>query len=406
MKISGWRIAELTLVAAIGIPLVNVLSQAESQQPWQELPKLPPNPTGGGTVFIGGEGGGWPQPGLAGPFVGVSNGALIVGGGANFPDKMPWHGGTKAWHNQVFVLDGEGVESAKWHYQKGWWLPRPLAYGVSIETADGVICIGGCDAERCYPDVFRLTWSAEEKKFSTLELAPMPGPLAFMAGTIIGDTIYVVGGQDRTSDASSSAGFRSYDVKTNQWTDLADFPGTSRVLPLVAAANDGVETCLYVISGREIGTGKTTQMLSDTWKYQPSSKQWRKMAPVSADDGVSERCVMAGTCLATGGDEITVFGGADGKLYLELEALGALAAGDGADAERAGKKSMQILENHPGFSRDILKYDAVNDRWQKNGELPEGSQVTTTAVSWQRAVVIPSGEVRPGVRTAKTWMRK
>jgi len=47
-----------------------------------------------------------PDPvGVAAPFAGVSGGALIVAGGANFPDRPPWQGGTKVWHDAVWVLD-------------------------------------------------------------------------------------------------------------------------------------------------------------------------------------------------------------------------------------------------------------------------------------------------------------
>ena len=40
---------------------------------------------------------------------GVSGGALLVAGGANFPDKKPWQGGTKVWYDTVFVLDEPGT---------------------------------------------------------------------------------------------------------------------------------------------------------------------------------------------------------------------------------------------------------------------------------------------------------
>ncbi|HVJ83856.1 MAG TPA: galactose oxidase, partial [Planctomycetia bacterium] len=43
--------------------------------------------------------------GFAGMFVGVSGGALICAGGANFPEKKPWEGGAKVWHDGVFALE-------------------------------------------------------------------------------------------------------------------------------------------------------------------------------------------------------------------------------------------------------------------------------------------------------------
>jgi hypothetical protein len=43
--------------------------------------------------------------GVAGPFVGISDDALIVAGGANFPDSPPWQGGQKIWYDEIHVLE-------------------------------------------------------------------------------------------------------------------------------------------------------------------------------------------------------------------------------------------------------------------------------------------------------------
>lgn len=34
-------------------------------------------------------------PGVAGPVTGIYNDIMIIAGGANFPDSMPWQGGKK-----------------------------------------------------------------------------------------------------------------------------------------------------------------------------------------------------------------------------------------------------------------------------------------------------------------------
>ena len=80
--------------------------------------------------------------GVAAPFSGVSNGALLVAGGANFPEKMPWEGDTKVWHDGVYALESP---SGSWELVGR--LPGPLAYGVSAVTNGGLLCIGGSDAE-------------------------------------------------------------------------------------------------------------------------------------------------------------------------------------------------------------------------------------------------------------------
>lgn len=90
-----------------------------------------------------------PDPlGIAAPFAGVAGGALLVAGGANFPDKMPWEGGKKVWHDRIWLLEKPG----------GAWrevgkLPRPLAYGVSVTAADGMVCAGGSDFTKHYADI-------------------------------------------------------------------------------------------------------------------------------------------------------------------------------------------------------------------------------------------------------------
>src|SRR5262245_7584845 len=81
------------------------------------------------------------KEGFAGSFAGVSNGTLLVAGGANFPDKKPWEGGTKRWTDTVFVLekpDGQWKVAGK--------LPRPLGYGVAVTHGASIVCAGGSDA--------------------------------------------------------------------------------------------------------------------------------------------------------------------------------------------------------------------------------------------------------------------
>lgn len=85
-----------------------------------------------------------PEPaGVAGPFAGMSGGALLVAGGANFPGGMPWEGGKKVWVDRAWVLekpDGAWREAGR--------LPRALGYGVSATHRDSLVCAGGSDAAR------------------------------------------------------------------------------------------------------------------------------------------------------------------------------------------------------------------------------------------------------------------
>jgi len=361
---------------------------------WKELPELPPAP--GQTTQIG----------VAGPFAGVHNGALIVAGGANFPDAAPWEGGKKVWWDQAFILP-ESSPDASWIAVTSFTLDRPMAYGATVSTDAGLVLIGGCDAQRCYADVSLWAWRPERKQLWTFPLPSLPRPLAFMAAAKIGDTVYVAGGQEAMENAQATNHFWALDLSKTvgevRWQELAPWPGPPRVLPVVAAQSDGVTDCVYVLSGRNIAPGKPTDILTDAYRYNPKTKQWTRLADI-APKGEAPRCVMAATGYASGANHILVFGGADGKTFLELERLGAaIKAADEAEAAELRKQQTEILTNHPGFSKDILAYHTITDTWAKAGELPTTSHVTTVAVKWGDAFVIPSGEIRPGVRTPKVW---
>jgi N-acetylneuraminic acid mutarotase len=59
----------------------------------------------------------------------------------------------------------------------------------------------------------------------------------------------------------------------------------------------------------------------------------------------------------------------------------------------------ELLNNHPGFTNDVLLFNTVTDTWTKIDSIPYKSQVTTTALWWGEDIIIPSGEIRAGVRT-------
>ena len=159
---------------------------------WSQLPDLPS------------------KVGVAGPFAGVHNDVLIMAGGANFPEKMPWDGGQKVWYDDIYVLETTGEGQYQWH--SGFKLDRPLAYGGSVTTDQGVVCIGGCDADRCYDDVFILKWDTVQQQITKETLPSLPQPCAFTAAARIGDVIYIAGGQATMKDAPVMKNFWALDL--------------------------------------------------------------------------------------------------------------------------------------------------------------------------------------------------
>ena len=92
--------------------------------------------------------------GVAGPIVGVHNDALIVAGGANFPNKPLWET-SKVWHDEIFVLTNEGADGGQW--KTAGKLARPLGYAACVSTEDGVLVMGGNDSKQAYAEAVSYT---------------------------------------------------------------------------------------------------------------------------------------------------------------------------------------------------------------------------------------------------------
>lgn len=316
---------------------------------WQPLPPLP-DPVG-----------------LAGTFAGVTGGALLVAGGANFPDRMPWAGGQKRWHDRVYILetpDGTWREAGR--------LPRPLAYGVSVSDADSVICVGGGDTSRHEDMVFRLRW--REGRLQIAPLPSLPTPLAFSAGAIVKRVLYVAGGTDAPGEtrALNRLFALALDSLESGWRELAPIPGAGRLLP-VAAARDHAFLLLGGAALERDAAGRLTRVyLREAWGYRPDAG-WTRLADLPAP------VAGAPSPAPVVGDRVLVLAGDDGS--------------------RAG---FEPRDRHPGFVPRLLTYDAAHDRWSTSDDVP-APRATAPCVSWQGAFVIPSGEVRPGVRSPEVW---
>jgi SSS family transporter len=311
-----------------------------------------------------------PDPlGFGGPFAGISNGALVVAGGAHFPTSL-FEGGTKKWVDSVFVLP----EAAK-EWVTGRKLAHPLAYGVSITTGDGILLIGGCDDKTCFADVILMWLNPRSRKLEFEELPPLIKPRAFFCGAKVGDVVYVAGGID-TPGGEPKRNFWALDLSAEEpaWKALPPWPGPARQ-KAVAASQAGA---FYLFSGTGTEPGadgkpKTT-FLTDAYRYDPKKAEWTPLAPLPFATAA------APTPAATvGQSHILLFGGSDGS---------------------RADQTFVLKDKHPGFRREILAYHTITDTWTPMGEVPLAF-VTTTLVQRDDEIIVASGEVRPGVRSPR-----
>lgn len=330
-------------------PLPRPAASAPLHLDWATLPAIPD------------------REGFAAPFAGVTGGALLVAGGANFPGKKPWEGGTKVWYDSIFILE---QPSAYW--AKAGKLPRPLAYGVSVTTSNGVLCIGGSDAQRHYADVFLLEWRGGQIR--QRDLPSLPSPCANMSGAIVGNVVYVAGGTAAPDSTNAMRTFWSLDLGSAEprWQVLETWPGPARMLA-VAGSGDGE---FYLFSGVDLYPGPdgkpVRNYLRDAFRYK-AGRGWKSLLQMP------RATVAAPSPAAFANGNLIIVSGDDGALA-----------------------TFEPKSKHPGFPTDVIAYDAGSATWTELGTSPL-SRATVPVVQWRGRFVIPNGEARPGVRSPEVW---
>ena len=325
-------------------------ANADDAIQWEKLPPIPD------------------AEGFASSFAGVSNGALIVGGGANIVGEKWGDTFQKQWHDSVFVL-----EKPEGGWRSGFKLPRALGYGVSVTTERGVVCIGGSDSQRHHADVFLLEW--RDGQIVMTPMPALPKPCANACGAIIGKVIYIGGGIEKPDATVAMKTFWKLDLAAAEprWETLDPWPGPERMLAVAGATADS----FYIFSGARLSAGADgkpiREYLRDAYRFT-AGKGWIRIADLP-------RAAVAAPSPA-------LFGGGTRLLIVSGD--------DGANV------NFSPVREHPGFPRDVIAYDSERDAWSRAGESPF-SRATVPVVHWLGRDVIPNGEARPRVRTPEVW---
>lgn len=319
--------------------------------------------------------------GYAGPVAGTNNGVLIVGGGANFPDSMPWLGGAKKYHDELWVYKPEESNF------KLFKLPYTLAYSANVSTGKGIVSIGGENENGIITGVLLTQWNGTEAVIT--KLPSLPVAITNAAATVVGDVLYVAGGE--TKDAASPKFFTlSMGDTARGWQELKELPRATSHAVLLAVDDHK----LYLIGGRKKTTSGISDLYASNYEYNIAANEWkeRKSLPYA---------LCAGTGVVLIQDYIVMFGGDKGETFHKAEKIISRinAEKDSVIKEQLIKEKIQIQSSHPGFSKELLWYNIKRDEWVVKGAIPFDVPATTSAVKFGDKVYIPSGEIKAGVRT-------
>lgn len=306
-------------------------------------------------------------PGMAGLIAGTHGGVLIAAGGANFPDKMPWDGGKKVYYDEIFVL---APGDTAW--RSAGRLPERRAYAASVSLPDGVLVIGGEDADTIFADTLLLRWDGNALR---VERGPaLPAPRTSQVAAVLGGSVYAAGGYAPGAARVSTGDFWRLDLARRQagWQSLATWPGPTRAQGTIAA----LDGALYLISGLEMtldaeGRPKASY-LADAYRFR--ADRWERLP----DPPWTAIAAPSPAPVTTQPARVWVLGGVDGRLVGKVP------------------RDTRVPDH-------VMYFDVGAGAWRTPDERWPDPVVTAPAVPFDDARWIVSGEIMAGVRTTSVW---
>lgn len=338
------------------------------------------------------------QPGLAGPVAGIINDYLLVGGGANFPDGLPWYGNKKQYQDEIYLFEKkEGkIVNASISKQK---LLNPVAYCANVTTPKGLVYIGGENEQGLSDKVILVEYNPIANELVFSDLPALPFSLTNLSATFYNHTIYVAGGNSKNGP-SDKFFCLNLAMPGAKWESLPDIPVKISFAVMVVQSN-GDHDCIYLVGGRRKNGNGISDIFSTVYQFDMKNNRWsqKKSMPYA---------VSAGTGIADDSDQILILGGDKGETFGKEEKLNAAIKSETNEQKikQLTKERIALLEAHPGFAGDVLLYNTISDEWEKLNSLPPGNPVTTTAIKWGDDIIIPSGEIKAGVRTPQILIGK
>ncbi|MGH2622186.1 MAG: Kelch repeat-containing protein [Sphingobacterium sp.] len=320
--------------------------------------------------------------GVAGPMVGVLNGQLLIAAGANFPNGFPWDGGKKAYQKKAYLYRIAGDHLI---LNKEFALEKEIAYSANYSDGKFLYAAAGENQQGPTNQVFRFNLDTQNVLHRDT-LAPLPLPLTNAGLVVDREHLYLVGGEN-ASLVSDQVYVLNPEEKA--WKKFLTLPYP--ISNAVVVSNKKGK--FYIAGGRKRNLNAKSDLYQELFEVDLLNKTINAIAQLPV-------ALAAGTGVYWD-EHVILFGGDDARTFHQVEeAIGKINTTSDPqqkDSLIAAKNLLQV--NHPGFRQQVIAFDVKTKQWKDLGKMNGLSPVTTTAVLSDEVILIPSGEIRAGVRT-------
>ena len=339
--------------------------------------------------------------GLSGSFAGTSGDAIIVAGGCNFPDVPVYEGGAKHYYADVFV-NYKPLNGGEWNTIGQ--LPVALAYGASVTVPEGVVCIGGQDADRnSRTDVVLLSLSGDQ--LQQKQLPALPLGLDQLAAAFGDGYIYAMAGL--SNGVPSRKAFRLAWPSGTEWEEMPDVAGPHRVQAVAVMQRDSLGPSLYLMGGFDPTYNKC---VPNVVRYDLRSKSWQFAGDTRLTVEGEEFALVGATAVSSGAAHIICFGGVNKTIFEDALRNEAVMRDTTCTQDQRDHAALQrdYYLREPAsfykFNSQMLVYHTITQTWFRVFDEPAlaraGAAVVTIKTTTGRPTwVVIVGEEKPGVRS-------
>ena len=336
-----------------------------------------------------------PSLGYAGMVCGVVDKYLLVGGGANFPDAMPWQGGKKMYSGNYNLLK-EVNGDFSWEKNLAFQLPENIAYAAQTNVPGGFVFAGGENNAGLSDKVWLIKLN-DDKKVEFSALPNLPEPTTGAGLVYVNGTLIFVGG-DTQKQTSHKIFSLDLNGKNSSWKELGPLPQAlaNFSVALVSSKN---KNRVLIIGGRRKTASGISQLSSSVFVGDISKNTWENLPGIFDGDAITP--FTATNIFTINNRWIVLAGGDKGDVFNKIEnyLVKIKNAANNNEKDILTAEKNLLTQHHTGFSTDILLFDVKKKKWSKIGNLPVAAQVTAGSTLWNNSFIIASGEIRPGVRT-------
>lgn len=324
--------------------------------------------------------------GTAGLLQGKSNGYIIVGGGANFPEKSVLDGGVKKHYSDIYVLkNNEGLLEQVNHTT----LDYEIGYGSSILADEGVYYVGGSPDEEGAKKIILININSHGN-INVEEVGRLP--FTFIDGFAVKHDEYIFFGLGKQNHKSSNKVYK-LSLKSNEITELAPIIGKSTRNQLVYQL---IGNHIYVFSGGD------NKAYTDGYKYSIKDDTWTRVSDV--DINGEKISLLGASSVKLNEEEILVIGGFNKEIYDNaVKNLGELT---GDEFTKFRESYLKTEPQDFNWNSKILIYNSKINKWRSLGEVPFNAPCGEALVLDEDYIFSINGEIKPGVRTSRMYSGK